>query len=127
MKRQKLSNLQIATDALFQKEHQALAPILQAEIRIQNQLARLDGQVRQTRWDTNDTEGYRVTGTDILWHGWESNTRRQLNMELARVRSQKLAALDALRSAFGRQQAVTRLSDIETENRRRALQKKQIP
>ena len=52
--------------------------------------------------------GYRITGTDVLWQGWESSTRRQLNTELARLRAQKLTALDALRAAFGRKQAVAK-------------------
>jgi len=110
MKSKKLQDLAAVTDAAFQKQYQALRPLLEAEARIQQQLIRLDAQVQQARADSRDTDGYQVTGTDILWNGWESSARRQLNTELARVRAQKLAALDGLKTAFGRNQAVASLA-----------------
>ncbi|WP_420585365.1 hypothetical protein [Ruegeria sp.] len=124
MKQDGLSDLQNVTEAAFQKEYNTLRPVLEAEARVQQQLARLDVQVRQSREDCAAAEGYRVTGTDVLWNGWESATRRQLNMELARLRAQKLAALQALRTAFGRKQAVANLSAAQKDARRRALNKK---
>ena len=117
-------DLENVTEAAFQKEYTALRPMLEAEARVQSQLTRLDAQVQQTRQDSSSIEGYRVTGTDVLWNGWESATRRQLNMELARVRAQKLAALDALRVAFGRKQAVAKLLADQKAARQRALSKK---
>lgn len=119
MKRAQLSDLSAVTEAVFQKERQQLQPLLQAEARVAQQLARLDAQAAQVRADATDSSGYRVTGTDMLWHRWESATRRQLNMELARLRAQKLAALDSLRSAFGRKQAVAELSSQAEEIARR--------
>ncbi|MEM1005022.1 MAG: hypothetical protein AAGK26_06555, partial [Pseudomonadota bacterium] len=62
---------------------------------------------------------YTITGTDVLWRGWEASTRQQLNMELARTRAQKLAALDALRHAFGRKQALETLSNSLQQDPRR--------
>ncbi len=85
------------------------------------QLARLDTQLTQIRTDSSQSDGYRVTGADVLWHRWESATRRQLNTELARLRSQKLEALDSLRIAFGRKQAVeTLVKQARAEARRRS-------
>jgi len=124
MKKSGLSDLEKVTEAAFQKEYTTLRPLLEAEARVQQQLVRLDAQVRQTRQDSTATEGYRVTGTDVLWNGWESATRRQLNMELARLRAQKLAAMDAVRTAFGRKQAVTNLSVAQKEVFKRAQSKK---
>ncbi|WP_170428492.1 hypothetical protein [Ruegeria arenilitoris] len=118
MKRKQLQGLEKVTEAAFQREYQSLRPILEAEARLQSQLAHLDAQLQQTRRVAASTEGYRVTGTDVLWHGWESATRRQLNMQLAGLRAQKLAALDELRVAFGRKQAVAKLSDTSEAKRR---------
>ncbi|RBW61185.1 hypothetical protein [Ruegeria sp. A3M17] len=109
MKRKQLQDLAKVTEASFQREYQSLRPVLEAEAQVQQQLARLDAQVQQTRQKTASAEGYRVTGTDVLWNGWESATRRQLNMQLARLRAQKLTALVNLRVAFGRKQAVSNL------------------
>ncbi|MEW2919470.1 hypothetical protein AB1A64_20555 [Ruegeria sp. ANG10] len=124
MKQAALSDLKNVTEAVFQKEYNALRPLLEAEARVQQQLARLDAQVRQSRQDSAAAEGYLVTGTDVLWNGWESATRRQLNMELARIRAQKLSAMDALRRAFGRKQAVTNLSAAQKEAHEHAQRQK---
>ncbi|WP_170518345.1 hypothetical protein [Ruegeria atlantica] len=127
MKQAALSDLKNVTEAVFQKEYNALRPLLEAEARVQKQLARLDAQVRQSRQDSAAAEGYRVTGTDVLWNGWESATRRQLNMELARIRAKKLSAMDALRTAFGRKQAVTNLSNAQKKAHKRAQNQKSSP
>ncbi|MBO9448041.1 hypothetical protein [Ruegeria sp. R14_0] len=118
MKRKQLQDLQKVTEAAFQREYQSLRPVLEAEAQLQNQLARLDAQLARTRQEAASTEGYRVTGTDVLWNGWESATRRQLNMQLAGLRAQKLAALSELRVAFGRKQAVAKLSETSKLTRR---------
>lgn len=124
MKQDVFSDLEKVTEATFQKERKLLRPLLEAEASVQQQLARLDAQVQQSRKDSASSEGYRVTGTDILWSSWESASRRQLNLELARIRAQKLTAMEALRTAFGRQQAVAKLSAAQKEARKRAQRKK---
>lgn len=109
MKRDRLKQLETVTEAVFRKEFHDLAPILQKEADLTGQLAKLDEQNLEARHAAQGVRGYSTTGTDVLWLGWSSATRRQLNTELARVRSQKLAALDQVRGAFGRQQAVAAL------------------
>ncbi|MDA7964361.1 hypothetical protein [Ruegeria sp.] len=123
MARARISDLAEATEADFQKEYQELRPLLQKEAQLQAQLVRLDAQLAQVKADSIQTEGYHVTGGDMLWHGWESATRRQLNMELAQVRAQKLAAMEGLRKAFGRKQAVENLSRQAREQKRQKQQK----
>lgn len=121
MSRARMSDLSKVTEAAFQKEYQKLNPVLQEEARVMQQLARLNRQLDQVRADSALSDGYRVTGTDVLWHRWESATRRQLNTELARVRSQKLEAMEHLRRAFGRKQAVEALAkqdSIKAKKRR---------
>ncbi|WP_299637132.1 hypothetical protein [uncultured Ruegeria sp.] len=124
MKHIQLPDLEKVTNAAFQKHFQALRPILEAEARIQQQLARLDSQLNQARQDSAKIEGYQVSGTDVLWNGWESATRRQLNLQLARTRAQKLAGMEALRTAFGRKQAVETLRmKVQQANRKAKARK----
>lgn len=111
MKHTQIPALEKVTEATFQKKFQELRPILDAEARVRQQLAKLDLQLSQVRTESDKTEGYQVSGTDILWNGWESATRRQLNMQVAQIRAQKLAAVEALRFAFGRKQAVEALGE----------------
>ncbi len=126
MRRTHLQNLETVTEAMFQQKFQSLRPVLEAEARIHNQLSRLDEQMHQACRDSTSSDGYKVSGADILWNGWESATRRQLNMELARLRSQKLDALSALRQAFGRKTAVQTLSVRLQDADRQARIRKQL-
>ena len=124
MKSNQILPLEKVTDAAFQKQFQQLRPILEAEARIQQQLLKLDTQLNQVRTESRQTEGYQISGTDILWNGWESTTRRQLNMQLAQIRAQKLARLEALRLAFGRKQAIDALiKQMQQEQRRYTARK----
>ncbi|EEE39069.1 hypothetical protein RKLH11_2915 [Rhodobacteraceae bacterium KLH11] len=115
-----MTDLLAVTEAVFQQEHQRLRPLLEQETRLLGQLARLDAQLDEVRAHGAQADGYRITGTDLLWQGWESATRRNLNTELARLRSQKIAAMEALRVAFGRKQAVANLSRQLNDQRQRA-------
>jgi len=125
MKYSKLSDLRSVTEAVFQKQFQTLRPLLEAEAQIQRQLASLGVQVSQARRDGPKAEGYKVTGADMLWQGWESSTRRQLNLDLARLRAQKREQLEALKAAFGRKEAVSSLSSALLKDHRRDVAKKQ--
>jgi hypothetical protein len=125
MKDTQLSGLDKIADVAFQKQFQTLRPILEAEARIQNQLAKLDHQLDQVRKASGWTEGYQISGADILWNGWESATRRALNMRLAQTRAQKLAGMEALRIAFGRKQAVATLREQQLKSHRQAVARKQ--
>ena len=123
MARLQIADLSAVTEAVYQKEFQALHPLLRKEAQLRGQLSRLDAQVSQVRSESHQAEGFHVTGGDVLWHGWESATRRQLNLELAQLRSQKLEAMDRLRKAFGQKQAVETLSAEEQNLKRMKLQK----
>ncbi len=117
--RRRMTDLLTVTEAGYQREHQKLHPLLQQEARILGRLSQLDKQLAEVNMQCTQTEGYRVTGTDLLWHSWESAARRELNTELARLRSQKLSAMDDLRRAFGRKQAVTELAQRLQQGKRR--------
>lgn len=119
-----LADLKRLSDAAFQKEQQTLRPYIEAEAEILQKLSRLDAQLQQTRQNSGQADGYQVTGTDVLWRGWEEATRRKLNTDLARVRAQKLTKMQALRKAFGRKQALGQLIEEQQKARRDMLMKK---
>ena len=60
----------------------------------------------------------RALGADLLWQGWHSRTRRQLNIELAQVTARKLMAMDKVRKAFGRKHAVQTMADQERKRKK---------
>ncbi len=122
MTRDRMADLSTVTEAVYQREYQKLRPLLQQEARLLQQLTRLDAQLAEVKSGSAQADGYRVTGADLLWHGWESATRRHLNSELARLRSQKILAMENLRAAFGRKQAVAELSRRQQDRKRRAEQ-----
>lgn len=125
MGRSRVSDLITITDAVYQKEYQQLRPLLLQEAQLTRQLAHLNDQVAEMRTQADATPGYQITGGDVVWHMWEAETRQNLNMQLARLRSQKLAALDNLRHAFGKKQAVANLAQQERDTiRKRALKRK---
>lgn len=115
MKPQKLHQTVEVTQALYLREHEAIKEILAQEAEIRAHLARLDAQVTQAA--THQTHSVRLVGADILWRGWESKTRRQLNTQLAQVRARKLSAMDQLRRAFGRKDAMENLQKLERTKR----------
>ncbi|RLJ97996.1 hypothetical protein [Ruegeria conchae] len=110
MKRDHIESLSSVAEAVFQREHQKLGPLLQHEAKILRQLSLLQAQSVEVKSENSLTKGYQITGADLVWHSWEESTRRDLNIELAKLRSQKLAAIDNLRDAFGRKQAVAELT-----------------
>ena len=117
--RKRMTDLMSVTEAAYQLEYQKLSPLLQQEARLLSQIARLDIQVAEVKTQGVKTEGYGITGADLSWHRWESTTRRQLNTELARLRARKLTAMDDLRQAFGRKQALAELTRRMQNDKRR--------
>ena len=65
----------------------------------------------------------KALGADLLWEGWHSRTRRQLNMDLAKATAQKLRMMDQLRTAFGRKHAVETMAATERKRQKAAQAK----
>lgn len=120
MRHDRMTDLLLVAEAIFQQEHQKLRPLLEQESQLLGQLAHLDSQLTDLRVHNAQMDDYRITGADLLWQGWESATRRNLNTELARLRSRKIAAMENLRTAFGRKQAVADLRRRLVDQRQRA-------
>ncbi|KUJ77963.1 hypothetical protein AVO45_08300 [Ruegeria marisrubri] len=109
MKPANLTEMERLAEARFLNEFEKLRPIIEAEARIRRQMVQLDEQTAEIRTSSPHMFDYRAFGADVAWHAWESRTRRVLNLELARLRAQKLVAMENLRLAHGRRQAAAKL------------------
>ncbi|AZV80123.1 hypothetical protein EBB79_20995 [Parasedimentitalea marina] len=118
MKQKKLDQMAAVTQAQYLREHAKIKPILDAEADLRGKLAKLDAQMKETRQQGEQDHAMRALGADLLWQGWHSRTRRQLNIELAQVTARKLMAMDKVRKAFGRKHAVETMADQERKRKK---------
>lgn len=121
MKQGKISQMSVATQTLFLREYRNIGSILVEEAEIRAKLTRLDARLAQNNGAEADNHMMRAIGADLLWQGWTSRTRRQLNIELAQVLARKSAVMDRVRVAFGRQQAVEFLRTANLSDRRKRI------
>ncbi len=121
MKRDKLARMAEVTQALYLNEFRKVQDILAEEARLRGDLARLRDRDQAGRRGMAEDLSMRRMGADLLWQAWLARSQRQLNIELSQVMAKKLAAMDGVRKAFGRQRAVQAMQDdVETEIRARA-------
>jgi hypothetical protein len=107
--------------AMFDKEYQAISGLLVEETSLRKKLRQLEIQISQNRKLCSKDTRIQSVGAQFLWQGWTTRTHRQLNTELAQVMARKLVAMDRVRIAFGRQQAIEMMQVSE----RRLLKKRQ--
>ncbi len=124
MRQDKIDQMAAVTEALYLKEFRCIGSILSDEAELRGKLTRLDAQVAMNRKVSVDLHAMRVLGADLLWQGWTTRTRRQLNIELAQVLARKSAVMERVRLAFGRQQAVKFLQGVERADRRKRITKR---
>jgi hypothetical protein len=114
--KQKMAMLQqmaAVTEAQYLREHAKIKPILDHEARLRGQLSKLEEQVSSARQDVDKDIPMKTLGADLLWQGWHTGARRNLNMQLAQVTARKLMAMDRLRKTFGRKTAVGDMAQTE--------------
>lgn len=109
------------TEALYMREFQKIRSILEEETTLRQKLAQLDTQIADNQTAIRNDHTMKTVGADMLWQGWVTRTRRNLNTELAQVMARKLVAMDGVRQAFGRQQAVEKLLDLDKADNKRSL------
>lgn len=119
-----LEQMTQVTDALYLREFEKIRHILDREAALRRDLARLDARAAEARRQQDDAPAMRSVGADLLWQGWVTRTRRQLNMELAQVMARKIEAMKRARRAFGRQQALKAMAEAEAARRRDAARKR---
>ena len=113
MKQNMLDQMAAVTAAQYMQEHAKVQPVLAQEAALRGQLARLNAQVQTAREQAEGDHAMRALGADLLWQGWHTRTRRQLNLELAQATAKKLRMMDQLRKAFGRKHAVETMAAAE--------------
>ncbi|WP_333683177.1 hypothetical protein [Pontibaca methylaminivorans] len=110
----RLRQLGAVTEALYMDEHRRIQEILAREAALQASISRLRAQ--SSHYGDRQMQ---AIGADLAWEAWRDRSLRDLGMELAQVRAQKLAALDRLRGAFGRNEAVRQLIERAMAERKR--------
>lgn len=123
MKQKMLDQMAAVTAAQYMQEHAKIQPALAREAELRGQLARLNEQVQASREQTEGDHTMKALGADLLWQGWHTRTRRQLNMDLAKATAQKLRMMDQLRQAFGRKHAVETMAAAERKRDKAAKAK----
>ena len=119
-----MSQMSGVVQALYDKEFQAIGAILAREADLRGKLNKLDEQIAQNRDVCANSHEMQAVGAQLLWQGWTTRMRRQLNTELAQVIVTKLAAMERVRKAFGRKQAVEMMMSAEQRRIRTRRNKK---
>ncbi|OBY25854.1 hypothetical protein [Leisingera sp. JC1] len=123
MKQKMLDQMAAVTAAQYMQEHAKVQPVLAREAELRGQMAKLNEQVQAAREQASSDHAMKALGADLLWEGWHSRTRRQLNMDLAKATAQKLRMMDQLRTAFGRKHAVETMAATERKRQKAAQAK----
>ncbi|MQY41981.1 hypothetical protein GG681_04975 [Epibacterium sp. SM1969] len=118
MKQKMLDQMASVTEAQYLQEHAKIKPVLDAEAALRSKLTQLDAQVKEARGLSNQDIAMKSLGADLLWQGWHTRTRRQLNVELAQATAKKLMAMDRLRKSFGRKHAVETMAKEAKEKQK---------
>ena len=114
-----LEDLARLTDALYQVELGKMSVLNAEEARLRQELAELEER-RRNNQALPDTQlnGVRQIGADVLWQGWVSRARADLNTQLAQVLEQKARLTTELRRTFGKQMASSEMLDKARESDR---------
>jgi len=119
MSRDTLNQMATVTEAMFQREYSAIKSILKEEADLRRALLQLKEQSIEARTVSSNSHAMQSTGADFLWQSWVARNRRQLNIELAQTMARKIEAMQHVRKAFGRNEAVKSL--VQTAHSERAL------
>lgn len=116
-----LIELATLTDALYQAQLAKLHKLVEAERKLRRDLDALETHQR-ANLALPDAQlcAPRQIGADVLWQGWVSRSRQELNRQLALVLAQKAQMMRTLRSAHGKRHAAKELlKDAQSEHRHR--------
>ena len=111
MKNSDFETLGEVTEALYRAEAVRMQTLLHEESRLREALARLDAQyAANSALPEADLDGLRQIGGDMIWRGWVGRKKAELQSELAQVLARKGQIVGKLRRAFGKAQAVERMT-----------------
>ncbi len=118
MKDDDLDALAELTGALYQAEAARMRQLFADERRLREGLARLEAQYAANRTlPEPQLNGLRQIGGDMIWQGWVSRKKAELQSELARVLGYKGQTIARLRRAHGKSHAVERVMAAERAQR----------
>ncbi len=106
MTQERLQRLLPVAKAKYEAEFAQVRHLIAAEGRYRTQLARLDALAKEVREQSLTPGPMQVLGVDVLFEKSLDHNRTLLNVELAKVLALKLQAMDKVRHAFGRKQAI---------------------
>ena len=102
-----IKRLKLVTGASFEAARAKISSIAAQEVAIKEQLSSLVGERNSVAKNPIGSEDAAfAAGASVRWHRWIDQRRKTLNMELARLRAEKLAARKALHRSFGRNESL---------------------
>lgn len=110
-----LKHMLTITQAKYQLKQQSFQKIITQENHLRRKLMRLDELQLQSQNQAKDAHEMRAIGADILWQGWLSRSKSQLNLQLAKVLATKLHHLAQVKQAYGKVLVVQELLDQDEE------------
>ena len=127
MTRDTLKDLARLTSAQKSAQEARMQKLISEENEIRRQIADLEESHANARATPPDQmSGLRQIGADILWQGWVSRSRQQLQIKLAQVLARKGAVTRDLRIAHGRNNAAEALCRTAAIQERDNRQKSRV-
>ncbi len=120
--RDPLDDLSRLTDMIYQADLAKLQKLNAEEAKLRENLKAL--QTRAHTAADRQMVPMRQIGADVLWQGWVSRTRQELNIKLAQVLMRKEQMKTDLKRSFGKHQAVEELHRDQVQNRIKAREKR---
>lgn len=119
-----LEDVSAVMDAMYQSRVSGLQSLIAQEVKLRDALRCLEDMRQISTGSALDDHAMRALGADLLWQGWLTRQRSEINTQLANLLVQKAALMDALRLAFGRSQVAATLvtnARIEAQAKRNKL------
>lgn len=119
-----LEDVSKVMDAMYQSRVSGLQSLIAQEAKLRDALRCLEDMRQISTGSALDDHAMRALGADLLWQGWLTRQRSEINTQLANLLVQKAALMDALRLAFGRSQVAATLvtnARIEAQAKRNKL------
>jgi hypothetical protein len=129
MRGSRAAELEDLTKILKRAQEARVQGIVAEENRLRRAIAELDDKATLAgQLPAERLHDMRSVGADLLWNGWLSRSRRQLNIELAQVLARKGQIMREVRKAHGRNSAAKTIlrheEDAEKSKRQAALAEK---
>jgi hypothetical protein len=121
-----LRDLQIITQAKYQKAQTSMQAVQKEEDRLRSLLAELSEKEKAGREMLAQDSALQRMGGDVNWFRWIARSRRILNIQLANVVVRKEAAFRELQAHFGKSDVMDRLVEDRDRTQRAERQAKLV-